>query len=128
MWQWGFGCPLQFDSEFNGLVCRASDLDAPNPAAAPALARYAQRFVDSLPHVSEPSVVQEVRKAIYLMLASGQASTADIASSTEFPSPSLLMSRFSDCSMMTPSTPNTFNTSACAWRLACWNGKPWSNK
>lgn len=74
-----FGCPLQFDSEFNGLVCRASDLDAPNPAAAPALARYAQRFVDSLPHVSEPSVVQEVRKAIYLMLASGHASSAYVA-------------------------------------------------
>ena len=74
-----FGCPVVFDSEFNGLVCRASDLDAPNPAAAPALARYAQRFVDSLPHLGEPSLVQEVRKAIYLMLASGHASSAYVA-------------------------------------------------
>ena len=74
-----FGCPVVFDSEFNGLVCRAADLDAPNPAAAPALARYAQRFVDSLPHLSEPSLVQEVRKAIYLMLASGHASSAYVA-------------------------------------------------
>ncbi len=74
-----FGCPLAFDSEFNGLVCRAADLDAPNPAAAPALARYAQRFVDSLPHLGEPSLVQEVRKAIYLMLASGHASSAYVA-------------------------------------------------
>ncbi len=74
-----FGCPVQFDSDFNGLVCRASDLDAPNPAAAPALARYAQRFVDSLPPVNEPSLVQEVRKAIYLMLASGHASSAYVA-------------------------------------------------
>ncbi|MBM3361679.1 MAG: AraC family transcriptional regulator [Betaproteobacteria bacterium] len=74
-----FGCPVAFDSEFNGLVCRARDLDVPNPAAAPALARYAQRFVDSLPQWGEPSLVQEVRKAIYLMLASGHASSGYVA-------------------------------------------------
>ena len=74
-----FGCPVIFDSEFNGLVCRSRDLDAPNPAAAPALARYAQRFLDSLPHQGESSLVQEVRKAIYLMLASGQASSDYVA-------------------------------------------------
>lgn len=74
-----FGCPVAFDCEFNGLVCRARDLDVPNPAAAPALARYAQRFVDSLAHLGEPSLVQEVRKSIYLMLASGHASSAYVA-------------------------------------------------
>ncbi|MBU6280269.1 MAG: AraC family transcriptional regulator, partial [Actinomycetales bacterium] len=73
------GCPVVFDSEFNGLVCRAADLDVPNPAAAPALARYAQRFLDALPRLDEPSLLQEVRKAIYLMLAGGQANTTCVA-------------------------------------------------
>ena len=74
-----FGCKLEFGSEFNGIVCRAADLDAPNPAADPAMARYAQRFVESLPPVNEPSVVLDVRKAIYLMLPSGRASTEYVA-------------------------------------------------
>jgi len=74
-----FRCPVNFDSDFNGLVCHAADLNAPNPVAAPALAHYAQRLVDALPGINEPSTAQEVRKAIYLMLASGQASSAYVA-------------------------------------------------
>ncbi|MFC7411700.1 AraC family transcriptional regulator [Hydrogenophaga atypica] len=74
-----FACRLEFGSEFNGIVCRAADLDAPNPAADPAMARYAQRFVESLPPVNGPSVVLDVRKAIYLMLPSGRASTEYVA-------------------------------------------------
>jgi AraC-like DNA-binding protein len=76
-----FGCPLEFNSEFNGLVFRAKDLATPNPLAAPALARYAQRYIDSLPKSGDNSVVQEVRKAIYLMLASGLATSEYIAQS-----------------------------------------------
>lgn len=74
-----FACRLEFGSEFNGIVCRASDLDAANPAADPAMARYAQRFVESLPPVNEPSVVLDVRKAIYLMLPGGRASADYVA-------------------------------------------------
>lgn len=74
-----FACRLDFGSEFNGIVCRTADLDAPNPAADPAMARYAQRFVESLPLVNEPSVVLDVRKAIYLMLPGGRASTEYVA-------------------------------------------------
>jgi AraC-like DNA-binding protein len=74
-----FACRVEFGSEFNGIVCRASDLDAPNPAADPAMARYAQRFVESLPLVNEPSVLLDVRKAIYLMLPTGRASAEYVA-------------------------------------------------
>lgn len=74
-----FACRLEFGCEFNGIVCRAADLDAPNPAADPAMARFAQRFVESLPLVNEPSVVLDVRKAIYLMLPGGRASTSYVA-------------------------------------------------
>ncbi|MFO1329953.1 MAG: AraC family transcriptional regulator ligand-binding domain-containing protein [Rubrivivax sp.] len=42
-----FGDRLAFGQEFNGIVCDASDLDAPNPAADPVMARYAQRLLAS---------------------------------------------------------------------------------
>lgn len=74
-----FACRLEFGSEFNGIVCAAADLDAPNPGADPAMARYARRFVESLPRVSEPSVRLDVRKAIYLMLPSGRAGSSYVA-------------------------------------------------
>lgn len=74
-----FRCPVEFGAEFNGIVFQASDLDAPNPTADPGMARYAQRFVESLPCVSSPSVVMDVRKAIYLMLPTGRASIDCVA-------------------------------------------------
>ncbi len=74
-----FDCRLEFGSEFNGLVCRGADLDAPNRAAAPDLARHAQRFLESLPQEGAASLEQEVRKAIHLLLGSGNASSAYVA-------------------------------------------------
>ncbi len=74
-----FNCNIEFGSEFNGIVCRAADLDAPNPGADPAMARYAQRFMENLPHVNERSAVLDVRKTIYLLLPSGRASSEYVA-------------------------------------------------
>lgn len=74
-----FRCRVDFEAEFNGIVFQAADLDAPNPTADPAMARYAQRFVESLPHINAPSVVMDVRKAIYLMLPTGRASSDCVA-------------------------------------------------
>lgn len=74
-----FGCPLEFGSEFNGIVCLAADLDAPNPTGDPAMARYAQRFVDTLPRVNEPSIGRDVRNAVYLMLPMGRATCEAVA-------------------------------------------------
>jgi len=74
-----FGCPLEFNSEFNGIVCRTADLDSPNPNADPAMARHALRFVDSLPPLSGPSIRQDVRSAIYLMLPVGRATSESVA-------------------------------------------------
>ncbi len=66
-----FGGKLEFASTFNGLICRAADLDLPNPIADPVMARHAQRLLEGLPGADEPSIVLEVRKAIYLMLPAG---------------------------------------------------------
>ena len=76
-----FRCPVHFDSEFNGVVCAAADLDLPNPNADPEMARYARRFVESLPGTNEPSIVLEVRKAIYLLLPMERATIEQIAQS-----------------------------------------------
>ncbi|MGE0624371.1 MAG: AraC family transcriptional regulator [Pseudomonadales bacterium] len=74
-----FRCPVHFGAEFNGIVCHVRDLDRPNPAADPAMARYAKQFVESLPGPKGRTVRQEVRKAIYLLLPMGRASIEQVA-------------------------------------------------
>ncbi|HTR10213.1 MAG TPA: AraC family transcriptional regulator [Paraburkholderia sp.] len=74
-----FGCPLEFGSDFNGLVCSAADLDYPNPAADPELVRYAESLADSLNVTGADSTALEVRKAIYLLLPLEQASVEQVA-------------------------------------------------
>ena len=76
-----FGCKPVFNSGFNGLVCSAAAFAAPNPTADPAMARYAQRFVDSLHQESVASTLYETRKAIYLLLPMGRATVEQIAQS-----------------------------------------------
>jgi AraC-like DNA-binding protein len=74
-----FGCPLEFGSDFNGLVCAAADLDYPNPAADPELVRYAESLADSLNATGVDSTALEVRKAIYLLLPLEQATVERVA-------------------------------------------------
>jgi AraC-like DNA-binding protein len=74
-----FKCRVNFDGAFNGLVCRAVDLDVPNPSADPVLAAYARSMVAALPHDRQRSIEQEVRKAIYLMLPTGRATCKSVA-------------------------------------------------
>ncbi len=74
-----FGCTLEFDSEFNGIVCNAADFDYPNPTADPVMAKYAQRFINTLPAANEFSIVQEVRKTIYFLLPMGRATIEQVA-------------------------------------------------
>ncbi len=74
-----FGCPLEFDSEFSGITCLSADLDAAIPTADPGMARYAQRFVDTLPRVNAPSIGRDVRSAVYLMLPMGRATCDGVA-------------------------------------------------
>jgi AraC-like DNA-binding protein len=70
---------LEFNSDFNGFVFSAADLDRQNPAANPALARYAEQFVDSLPGADERSLARDVRKAVYLLMPSGRATVEQVA-------------------------------------------------
>jgi AraC-like DNA-binding protein len=74
-----FACPLEFGSEFNGIVCPSTNLDTANPLANAAMARHAQRYLDSLQDSSEHSLALDVRKAIYLLLPMGRATIEQIA-------------------------------------------------
>lgn len=74
-----FGCPLQFGSDFNGIVCAAADLDYPNPAADPELVRYAESLAAPLNVTGADSTALEVRKAIYLLLPLEQATVELVA-------------------------------------------------
>jgi AraC-like DNA-binding protein len=69
-----FQCPLIFDAEFNGLVCSAATLDAPNPAAESVLAQHAKRYLDMLvPKPADGSVSERARRSLYLLLPAGRA-------------------------------------------------------
>lgn len=74
-----FACRVQFDAEFNGIVCKAADLNEANPLADMALARYAQTSVDAQIRARDASTGQQVRRVIYLLLPSGRATCAGVA-------------------------------------------------
>lgn len=74
-----FRCRVVFGADFNGIVCPAALLDLPNPTADPAMARFAQRFVEAMPGSRESSIVLEVRRAIYTLLPVGRATIEQIA-------------------------------------------------
>lgn len=74
-----FKCVLQFGSDFNGLVCHTADLDRPNGHADPAMAAYAQSFLEALPKPGGRSVAHDVRRSVYLLLPMGRASLEQVA-------------------------------------------------
>jgi AraC-like DNA-binding protein len=76
-----FGLDVRFDSDFNGIVCAAADLDRANPAADAVMANYAQQFLETLPKAQLGSAALDARKAIYLCLPAGKASIEQIARS-----------------------------------------------
>lgn len=75
-----FGCPIHFDSDFNGVKCLTADLDKPNATADTTMAAYARTFIDAIPEAGHKSIVRDVRKSVYLLLPMGRASVEQIAS------------------------------------------------
>ncbi len=65
-----FGPAVEFGHEFNGIVCNAADLDAPNPGADPVLARYSRRLLQ--PTLARSArMADRVRQLIVLLLPRG---------------------------------------------------------
>ncbi|TDF80799.1 AraC family transcriptional regulator [Pseudomonas sp. H9] len=76
-----FGCNVEFNGQFNGIVCLVSDLNTANPTADPVMADYAREFLETLPGVSKGSTLNEVRQAIYLLLPLDRATIRQVAQS-----------------------------------------------
>ncbi|QNP47628.1 AraC family transcriptional regulator [Diaphorobacter aerolatus] len=74
-----FGCPVTFNSEFNGIVLRTLDMAMPNPAADPELVRYAESIVMPMRALGDNALLQEVRKNIYLLMPLEQACIERVA-------------------------------------------------
>lgn len=76
-----FRCPLQFDSELNGIILRQADLDRPNPRADDQLARHARQLLDTAINPVERTASEEVEQLIRLLMPVGRASIQNCAAS-----------------------------------------------
>lgn len=73
-----FGDQVEFNHEFNGLMCSQADLSQPNPSADPVMARYAQEWIASMA-VDSPTFTQQVQQMILLLLPLGQCNAEVVA-------------------------------------------------
>lgn len=73
-----FGDRVEFNHEFNGLICNLSDLNQPNPNADPVMARYAEALVTASP-VGAATLTQQVQQLIRILLPLGQCSADAVA-------------------------------------------------
>lgn len=75
-----FQCPLVFGSDFNGFVCSAASLDAPNPGAQSLMALHARRYLDMLvPESDDGSIAALARRSLDLLLPAGRATLKHVA-------------------------------------------------
>jgi AraC-like DNA-binding protein len=74
-----FGARVRFDWDYDGIVCRAADLDKSIPASDPVLARYLKEYFDSILPSARAEVSETVRELMWVMLKSGSCSAGRIA-------------------------------------------------
>ena len=73
------GRHVEFDADFNCIVCAKSDLDARNPSADPAMARYAQQLLDVSTKLQRSTMLEDVRRTTLLLLPSGRCTIEQVA-------------------------------------------------
>lgn len=74
-----FEMPVLFNQEFDGIICDASDLEAPLPSYDPAIARQVRRYLDAMLARSEDSMADKVRRLVIALLPSGACSIDRVA-------------------------------------------------
>lgn len=74
-----FDCPLQFGSDFDGVVLDASDMNRRNPRADPALARHARELVRAMIDPGERTMEEEAEQSIRLLMPAGRATIGSVA-------------------------------------------------
>ncbi len=74
-----FGCPVEFESSFDGLQCASSDLDRINTNADEAIAGYAASLLDALPSKRGNETTSLVIRLVHALLPMGRASISNVA-------------------------------------------------
>jgi AraC-like DNA-binding protein len=74
-----FGAPCEFNQDFDGIVCLASDLDAAIPTYDPVMAHLVRRYLDSMLVQSSETTSDKVRKLVIALLPSGECSVDRVA-------------------------------------------------
>lgn len=73
------GRVIEFEHDFNCIVCARRDLDARNPWADPAMARYAQQLLDASARAPGAAVLDDVRRTVLVLLPSGRCTIQQVA-------------------------------------------------
>ena len=74
-----FGCPIQFDSDFDGMSFSSACLDLPNQLADPELAAHARRLLNLMPGIRhDATMIERTRGALPFLIANGQARAEDV--------------------------------------------------
>ncbi|SAK45447.1 AraC family transcriptional regulator [Caballeronia arationis] len=74
-----FGRSVEFNYDFNCIICAKADLDARNPSADPAMVRYAQQLLDGSAMSHQATMLEDVRRTILLLLPSGRCGVEQVA-------------------------------------------------
>lgn len=78
-----FDCPMQFGSDFHGIVIESKDLDRTLPRADAALADHARELVNAVMSPSQRSISEEVEQSIRLLMPMGRATIGEVAHSLD---------------------------------------------
>ncbi|MEQ1753364.1 MAG: AraC family transcriptional regulator ligand-binding domain-containing protein [Micropepsaceae bacterium] len=74
-----FGSQMDFDQEFNGIICARRDIDRQIAGADPGLAREAERYVALLGSNAARGAKDDVRKIALTLLPTGQCTIDKVA-------------------------------------------------
>lgn len=74
-----FGRFVQFNADFNGIVCAARDLQTRNPSADPVMARYARQYLESLLAGHDVTTADKVRRLVHSLLPTGGCTVEAVA-------------------------------------------------
>ncbi|MBT9550090.1 MAG: AraC family transcriptional regulator [Hydrogenophaga sp.] len=74
-----FGTTVDFNSEFNGIVCHTADLQAPMAGHNPEMARFAREYLDRALSGQHQSTKATVRQLIAALLPGGRCTSQQVA-------------------------------------------------
>ena len=74
-----FGTRVRFDRDYDGIVCRAADLEKSIPSANAVMARYLKEYFDSILPAARFEAGETVRELVWVLLKSGSCSVERVA-------------------------------------------------